>query len=135
MLLLWSLAIYMNAESVILHLLVPLLRSSPILLSVVTAKIQSHSFICSKVQIGNNCFIGHGVTFTNDLFKSGHPSINIKDWLPTLVEDNVSIGSGATILPVTIANGCVIGAGSVVTKDLKLKGIYVGNPARLIRKL
>jgi len=101
----------------------------------INCKVQSHSFICTNVTIGNNCFIGHGVTFTNDLFKVGYPSVNQKDWLPTTVEDNVSIGSGVTILPVKITQGCVIGAGSVITKDLKVKGIYAGNPTKLIRKL
>ena len=98
-------------------------------------RIQSHSFICSKVKIGDHCFIGHGVTFTNDLFKEGIPSKNAKDWLPTIIEEQVSIGSGSTILPVHIVTGCVIGAGSVITKDLNVKGVYAGNPARLLRKL
>ena len=98
-------------------------------------RIQSHSFICSKVKIGDHCFVGHGVTFTNDLFKDGLPSNNDKDWLPTIIEDQVSIGSGSTILPVHIVAGCVIGAGSVITKDLNVKGVYAGNPARLLRKL
>ena len=98
-------------------------------------RIQSHSFICSKVKIGDHCFIGHGVTFTNDLFKEGIPSKNAKDWLPTIIEEQVSIGSGSTILPVHIVAGCVIGAGSVITKDLTIKGVYAGNPARLLRKL
>ena len=71
----------------------------------------------------------------NDLFKEGFPSTDEKDWLPTIIENNVSIGSGVTILPVKITKGCVIGAGSVVTKSLKVKGIYAGNPAKLIRKL
>ena len=65
-------------------------------------RIQSHSFICSQVKIGDHCFIGHGVTFTNDLFKDGIPSPNEKDWLPTIIEEQVSIGSGSTILPVRI---------------------------------
>jgi acetyltransferase-like isoleucine patch superfamily enzyme len=98
-------------------------------------RIQSHSFICSKVKIGDHCFIGHGVTFTNDLFKDGLPSSDAKDWLPTIIEERVSIGSGSTILPVHIVAGCVIGAGSVITKDLNVKGVYAGNPARLLRKL
>ena len=98
-------------------------------------RIQSHSFICSKVEIGDHCFIGHGVTFTNDLFKEGIPSQNAKDWLPTIIEEQVSIGSGSTILPVRIVGGCVIGAGSVVTKDLTIKGTYAGNPAKLIRRI
>jgi len=98
-------------------------------------RIQSHSFICSLVKVGDHCFIGHGVTFTNDLFKEGIPSQNAKDWLPTIIEEQVSIGSGSTILPVHIVAGCVIGAGSVVTKDLTVKGVYAGNPARLLRRL
>lgn len=98
-------------------------------------RIQSHSFICSLVKISDHCFIGHGVTFTNDLFKDGIPSTDVKDWLPTIIEEQVSIGSGSTILPVHIVAGCVVGAGSVVTKDLKIKGVYAGNPARLLRKL
>ena len=97
-------------------------------------RIQSHSFICSLVEIGDSCFIGHGVTFTNDLFKTGSPSSYPNDWLPTIIGQNVAIGSGATILPVRIADGIVIGAGTVVTKDLKIKGIYAGNPAKLLRK-
>ena len=100
-----------------------------------SCRIQSHSFICSLVKIGDHCFIGHGVTFTNDLFKDGLPSPNAKDWLPTVIEEQVSIGSGSTILPVRVVAGCVIGAGSVVTKDLLVKGVYAGNPARLLRKL
>ena len=98
-------------------------------------RIQSHSFICSKVKIGDHCFVGHGVTFTNDLFKDGLSSNNDKDWLPTIIEEQVSIGSGSTILPVRIVGGCVIGAGSVVTKDLTIKGTYAGNPAKLIRRI
>ena len=97
-------------------------------------RIQSHSFICEFVDIGSNCFIGHGVTFTNDVFKSGTPSPDPNDWLPTIIGQNVSIGSGSTILPVKIADGIVIGAGAVVTKDLTIKGIYAGNPAKLLRK-
>ena len=98
-------------------------------------RIQSHSFICSLVEIGDSCFIGHGVIFTNDLFKTGTPSSDPNDWLPTIIGQNVTIGSGTTILPVKITDGIVIGAGAVVTKDLTIKGIYAGNPAKLVRKL
>lgn len=98
-------------------------------------RIQSHSFICSLVKISDHCFIGHSVTFTNDLFKDGLPSTDPKDWLPTNIGKKVSIGSGSTILPVNIVAGCVIGAGSVVTKDISVKGVYAGNPAHLVRKL
>ena len=99
-------------------------------------KIQSHSFICELVEIGKDCFIGHGVMFINDSFSSGGPAGGNKDlWKDTFVGDNVSIGSNSTILPVKICNDVVIGAGSVVTKDIDSSGIYAGNPAKLIRKL
>lgn len=99
-------------------------------------KVQSHSFICEFVSIGKDCFIGHGVMFINDVFQDGGPAGGDKDkWKSTEIEDNVSIGSNATILPVRICRGSVIGAGSVVTKDLLVKGIYAGNPAKLIRIL
>lgn len=97
-------------------------------------RVQSHSFICTKVAIDDNCFVGHGVTFTNDKFSEGKPSPNPDEWLPTHIEEGVSIGSGSTILPVRIARGCVVGAGSVVTKDLLEPGFYAGNPARFLRK-
>ena len=73
--------------------------------------------------------------FVNDLFKFGGPAVNEADILTTQIGDNVSIGTGSSILPVNIVNGTVIGAGSVVTKNLTVKGIYAGNPAKLIRKL
>lgn len=99
-------------------------------------RIQSHSFICELVTIGNSCFISHGVRFINDLFSIGHPARGDKSlWKSTEVGNNVSIGTNATILPVKIVNNVVIGAGSVVTKDILNPGIYVGNPARLLRKL
>jgi acetyltransferase-like isoleucine patch superfamily enzyme len=98
-------------------------------------RVSSHSFICELVNIGNNCFIGHGVMFTNDLFKNGKTGGGPRNWLKTEIQDNVLIGSGSIILPVKIGEGCVIGAGSVVTKDCKKNSIYAGNPARLIRKL
>jgi acetyltransferase-like isoleucine patch superfamily enzyme len=98
-------------------------------------KISSHSFLCELVEIGESCFISHGVMFTNDLFKSGKLGGGIKNWHSTSIGNNVIIGSNATILPIKICDGCGIGAGSVVTKDLKIKGIYAGNPAKLFRKL
>ncbi|MDA9596741.1 N-acetyltransferase [Candidatus Pelagibacter sp.] len=100
------------------------------------SKIQSHSFICELVKIGCDCFIGHGVMFINDAFNSGKPANGDKSfWKETLIGDNISIGSNATILPVKICNNVVIGAGAVVTKDITESGIYTGNPARLLRKL
>lgn len=99
-------------------------------------KIQSHSFICEFVTIGSNCFIGHGVMFINDLFQDGGPAGGDQTkWKSTTIGKHVSIGSNATILPVSICDGVVIGAGSVVTKDITEKGIYAGNPAKKIRKL
>lgn len=99
-------------------------------------KIQSHSFICELVTIGNNCFIGHGVMFVNDLFANGSPANGRKDlWKATQIGNNVSIGSNATILPICICDHVVIGAGAVVTKDITKPGIYAGNPARFIRNV
>lgn len=98
-------------------------------------KIQSHTFICELVSIGENCFIGHGVMFINDLFKDGGPANgNRSKWLSTKISNNVSIGSNATILPVSVCSNVVIGAGSVVTKDIIIPGIYAGNPAKLLKK-
>ena len=98
-------------------------------------RVQSHTFICELVTIGKNCFIGHGVMFVNDLFKEGKPAEDKSKWKETIIEDNVSIGSNVTILPVKICSNVVIGAGSVVTKDITKPGIYAGNPARKIRDL
>jgi len=93
-------------------------------------KVQSHSFICELVTIGNNCFIGHGVMFINDAMKNGPANGEKSKWKRTIVGDNVSIGSNATILPVEICDGAIIGAGSVVTKNIIEPGIYLGNPAK-----
>jgi acetyltransferase-like isoleucine patch superfamily enzyme len=98
-------------------------------------KIQSHTFICELVDIGSNCFIGHGVVFINDLFQNGGPARGDKNlWKSTKINDQVSIGSNATILPVEICSNVVIGAGSVVTKNITESGVYAGNPAKLIKK-
>lgn len=97
-------------------------------------RIQSHSFVCELVQIGADCFIGHGVMFINDKFSTGGPAAGRKElWEATHIGSRVSIGSNATILPVRICDGAVIGAGAVVTKDVNVRGFYVGNPARLLR--
>lgn len=99
-------------------------------------KIQSHAFICELVTIGDDCFISHGVMFVNDLFSNGGPAGGKRElWKPTTISNHVSIGTNATILPVAICDHVVIGAGSVVTKDIWVPGIYAGNPAKLIRKL
>ena len=97
-------------------------------------KIQSHSFICELVTIGDNTVIAHGVMFINDLFSTGGPANGDKNlWKSTTIGNNVSIGSNATILPVSICDNVVVGAGSVVTKNITESGIYVGNPAKKIR--
>lgn len=99
-------------------------------------RIQSHSFICELVNIGDDCFIGHGVMFINDLFENGSPAGSDKTkWKKTSIGSRVSIGSNATVLPVNICDDVVIGAGTVVTKDITEPGIYTGNPARFLRKL
>lgn len=96
-------------------------------------KIQSHSFICELVTIGDECFIGHGVTFINDTFQNNGPAGgNQSLWKKTSIGNNVSIGSNATILPVHIVDNVVIGAGAVVTKNINEPGKYVGNPAKKI---
>jgi acetyltransferase-like isoleucine patch superfamily enzyme len=99
-------------------------------------KIQSHSFICELVTIGDDCFIGHGVMFVNDLFSDGKPAGGDQEkWKSTKIGNNVSIGSNTTILPVEICNNVVIGAGSVVTKNITQSGVYAGNPAKFKRIL
>lgn len=97
-------------------------------------RVSSHSFICELVSIGSNCFISHGVMFTNDLFKNGQTGKISKNWKKTSIGSNVLIGSNVTILPVNICDNVVIGAGSVVTKDILKSGIYMGNPAKFKRK-
>jgi len=98
-------------------------------------RIQSHSFICEKVEIGKNCFVGHGVMFTNDDLKKGTISRNPSSFKKTKIGNNVVIGSNVTLLPVSIISGSIIGAGSIVTKNIKKKGIYAGNPAKFLRKI
>lgn len=97
-------------------------------------KVQSHSFICELVQIGDDCFIGHGVMFINDRFSNGGPARGNRTlWKETRIGNRVSIGSNATILPVDICDDVVIGAGAVVTRNIEVSGIYAGNPARFMR--
>lgn len=99
-------------------------------------RVQSHSFICELVNIGEDCFVGHGVMFINDTFASGGPARGRKElWRNTHIGNRVSIGSNATIMPVDICDDVVIGAGAIVTRDIAEPGIFAGNPARLIRRL
>ena len=99
-------------------------------------RIQSHAFICELVIIGQNCFISHGAMFINDTFATGGPAGGDQSkWRNTVIGNHVSIGTNSTILPVTICDNVVIGAGSVVTKDITESGIYAGNPARKIKGL
>lgn len=96
-------------------------------------RIQSHSFICAGTWIGQNCFIGHGVLTSNDRY----PKPNNPDWKleRIVIEDDVSVGSGAVLLPgIRLGKGCVIGAGSVVTKSVPAGETWVGNPARKLEK-
>jgi len=98
-------------------------------------RISSHTSICSHVKIGENCFIGHGVVFINDKFNTAlsykEKKNKEKIWLKkTIIKNNVQIGSGACILPIKICSDVIIGAGSVVTKDISEPGTYVGNPAK-----
>jgi acetyltransferase-like isoleucine patch superfamily enzyme len=98
-------------------------------------RIQSHSFVCELVSIGEDCFVGHGVMFINDTFASGGPARGRKElWRSTRIGNRVSIGSNATILPVEICDDVVIGAGAVVTRSITRPGCYVGNPARLLER-
>jgi len=99
-------------------------------------RVQSHSMLCELVEIGDDCFVGHGVMFINDKFELGGPARGRMDlWRATKIGNRVSIGSNATILPVNICEGTVIGAGAVVTRAIEVPGIYVGNPARFLRKI
>ena len=104
-------------------------------------KIQSHTFICEGVTIEDDAFIGHGVMFINDKYpqstNEGGELQSEEDWqvIPTLVKKGASIGSNATILcGITIGEGAIIGAGSVVTKNVPANAIVAGNPAREIKR-
>lgn len=100
------------------------------------SKIQSHSFVCELVSIGDDCVIAHGVMFINDPYSIGGPANGNQNlWKETRIGNHVSIGSNATVLPRTICDNVVIGAGSVVTSDITEPGIYAGNPAKLMRHL
>lgn len=105
-------------------------------------KISSHSFICEGVHIEDNVFVGHGVMFTNDLFpratNADGSAQSEADWLliETFIRKGASIGSNATILcGITIGENALIGAGSVVTKNVPANTIFAGNPAKFIKNI
>ena len=105
-------------------------------------KISSHTFICEGVTIEDNVFVGHNVTFINDLFPRATNAAGVlqtgDDWecVPTLVRKGASIGSGSAILcGVTIGENAIVGAGSVVTHDVQPGSIVAGNPARVLRRI
>lgn len=105
-------------------------------------KISSHTFICEGVTLEDEVFIGHNVTFTNDLYpratNAGGALQTEADWkcVPTRIRRGASVGSGATLLcGITVGERAVIGAGSVVTRDVPAGAVVAGNPARVLRTL
>lgn len=103
-------------------------------------KISSHTFICEGVVIEDNVFIGHGVTFTNDIYPRATAADGAlqteADWKvePTVIRKGASVGSGATILcNTTVGENAIVGAGAVVTKDVPPNAIVAGNPAKVLR--
>jgi len=105
-------------------------------------KVSSHTFICEGVEVEDEVFVGHGVVFTNDKYPRAVGASGAlqtgRDWtvVPTIVRRGASIGSGSTILcGVEIGPNAIVGAGSVVTRDVPAGTIVAGNPARVLRKI
>ena len=96
-------------------------------------RMSSHTFVCEGVTIGENCFVGHGVMFTNDTFDTLLPNKGDYTLRKTVIGNHVRIGSNATLLPVTIEDHVIVGAGSVVTQDVPFGAVVAGNPARILR--
>ena len=125
-----------------IHKLARLLRFKKEVRLAKIAKIQSHTFICEGVTIEDNVFIGHNVTFINDKFPRATTADGTlqreADWVcePTLVKRGASIGSSATLLGgITVGENAIVGAGSVVTKNVPANTIVAGNPARILRTI
>ena len=95
-------------------------------------RVQTHTFLCSLVTIEDDVFIGHGVMTVNDIKP---PSGDSTQWKSTLIKKGASIGSNSTLMPVTIGENSIVGAGSVVTKDVPDNCIVAGNPAKVIKRL
>lgn len=92
------------------------------------SRVQSHSFVCSRVDIGTDVFVGHGVMFINDT----RPPSPEQEWESTTIRDGASIGSNATLLPVKVGANAMVGAGAVVTEDVPPNAVVAGNPAEVV---
>jgi acetyltransferase-like isoleucine patch superfamily enzyme len=97
-------------------------------------KIQSHTFICENTIIGDNCFIGHATVFVNDKFLKNKILPKTGPFLQTKIGNKVLIGSNVTLLPVIVQDNVTIGAGSVITKNCNKNNVYIGNPAKVLKK-